>query len=54
MYIKNNRGPKTEPRGTPNFIDYKSRLTPFIITNCFRFDRFKLVISNPSDSIGFF
>ena len=35
IYIKNNRGPRTEPCGTPQEMGYKSEDSPLKYTYCF-------------------
>ena len=39
MYIKNRRGPKTDPCGTPYLRLCPTELRPFIMTNCFLLER---------------
>ena len=41
MYVRKSRGPRTEPWGTPQRIDWKSELVSAIETNCFRFDKYE-------------
>ena len=41
IYIRNNRGPKTEPWGTPDSIWRKSEYEPFTATRCLRFVKYE-------------
>ena len=36
IYIRNKRGPRTEPCGTPQSMDCCSEITPLISVVCFR------------------
>ena len=38
MKMLNNKGPKIEPRGTPNNISPHELYFPFILTICFLFE----------------
>jgi hypothetical protein len=40
MNIRKRRGPRTEPRGTPDIIGFHEEVTPFKITLYFLFERY--------------
>ena len=39
IYIMNNKGPSTEPCGTPHLTYFVSEFTLFTLTYCFLFER---------------
>ena len=43
MYTRKNRGPRTEPWGTPARISDHSEHFPFKTTRCLRFERYEII-----------